>query len=122
MHTDHRIFVYGILMRDAREAAILPGYRLAFDNFATIEPDEDSHVLGGVIEATEFELRRYDQIEGVDHESPERGYYRRIRVQLADGSLAWAYRMNQARDLAPAPGLIARMQHEYERLGHTVTA
>ena len=117
-----RIFVYGILMRDAREAAILPGYRLTFDGFATIEPDEDSEVLGGVIEATEDQLRHYDAIEGYRPWAPQDGYYRRIKVQLADGSLAWAYRMNQPRERAPDPDLIARMQHEYERLGHTVAA
>jgi len=121
MHTDttQRIFVYGILMRDAREAATLPGYRLAFDGFATIVPDEDGEVPGGVIETTDLGLRRYDSIEGVDHESPESGYYQRIRVQLADGSLAWAYRMNQVRErIPPHPDLLRGMQREYERLGH----
>jgi gamma-glutamylcyclotransferase (GGCT)/AIG2-like uncharacterized protein YtfP len=121
MHTDttHRIFVYGILMREAREAATLPGYRLAFDCFATIVPAEGERVQGGIIETDDLGLRRYDSIEGVDHERPEDGYYRRDRVTLADGSEAWAYRMNQVRErIGPDPGLVRDMQRQYERLGH----
>ena len=121
-----RIFVYGMLLVRAPEKATLPGYRLEFDGFADVVPDEDSEVLGGVITCSDERpystLAHYDGIEGVDHRDPtsRSGLYRREWVELADGTFAWVYRMNR-RSHAPYPPssfYLDIVRDGYERHGH----
>ena len=96
-----RIFVYGILLNEDKpgEPASLAGYRLAFDGFATIEPAPGECVAGAALEVTaETILHRYDRIEGVDLENPERGFYRRERVTVETPTgehEAWVYIKNR---------------------------
>ena len=121
-----KVFVYGILMRDATEAAALHGYRLAFSRFATVRRCEGSVVLGGLVDANDAKLRTYDSIEGVRPDGL--GYYRREEVEVddADGNpvVAWVYMQNEHYfDEEPgSPALRAQMNEQYERLGHTVRA
>jgi hypothetical protein len=63
--------------------ARLPGYtRRGRD----IDPDPGGSVAGVVFDVTPAELRRLDLYERVGER------YERIRVRLADGTAAWAYR------------------------------
>lgn len=116
-----RVFVYGILMPDATEAATLPGYRLAFSGHATVRPLEGSAVLGGLVDVDAYGLRRYDSIEGLRPDGT--GYYRRERriVNTANGPVeAWVYMMNERyfEETDASDWLVARFEKQYERLGH----
>jgi gamma-glutamylcyclotransferase (GGCT)/AIG2-like uncharacterized protein YtfP len=115
-----RIFVYGVLLREAHEAAVLLDHRLTFDGFATVEECDGERVLGGIIDTER--LDRYDAIEGVNPDDPgsTRGFYRREWIELADGTFAWVYKMNRL-DRFPEPPsryMLQAMSEQYERLGH----
>lgn len=110
-----RVFVYGILMRDATEAARLPDHRLDFiDGLATVTPHEGEEVHGGVVEVDDWTLRRYDAIEGVRGTD---GLYRRDEVTLADGSPAWVYMKTRGEPHRPYTGMLAGIHADYLRLG-----
>lgn len=119
-----RVFVYGILMGDANEAATLPGYRLAFSGFATVRPETGSFVPGGLVDVDPRKLREFDAIEGVRPGGD--GFYRREKRAVYDSAGqpvdAWVYMMND-RYFNERPGddsLVRRMHHQYQRLGHNL--
>ena len=56
--------------------------------------DADSVIRGEVLTVDDTTLERWDWIEGIDHERPGRGMYRRIRVTTTDGDRCWAYHFN----------------------------
>ncbi|MCA1798286.1 MAG: gamma-glutamylcyclotransferase [Xanthomonadaceae bacterium] len=90
----HAVFVYGTLrfasirwlvIRSTADTtpAVLPGYRR---DGLDIEPQADSEVRGFVVEVDADALRRLDRYERLGIR------YDRVRVTLADGEQAWAYR------------------------------
>lgn len=122
-----RVAVYGILLRDAHETAVLDGYRLAFGAafaggsvFATVVEAPGESVVVGVVETTAEGVHHYDAIEGHRVDDPTRGFYRRTYVVLDDGDAgigAWVYVMNDPVAQAPETFLVQRMILEYVRLG-----
>jgi len=107
------VFVYGMLMPEARRPAQLSDYQLEFAYYATVVPMPGSMVLGGVAEVPNVRLTIMDQQEGVD-----RGYYTRERVTLADGTEAWVYVQDRPAREKPSASYFADMAKQYVRLGH----
>jgi gamma-glutamylcyclotransferase (GGCT)/AIG2-like uncharacterized protein YtfP len=107
------VFVYGMLMPEARRPAQLNDYRLEFAYYATVVPSPGDMVLGGVAEVSDEALTYMDRLEGVDH-----GYYRRERVVLVDETEAWVYVQDRPLRGRPDPGYFADMAKQYVRLGH----
>jgi len=88
---DDKVFVYGILRTgDEDRGAILPGYKKFYRTHATITADEDSFVIGELIDVNDEMLHEFDMIEGVDQ-----GYYHKFRVTVLkpDGTEdeSWVY-------------------------------
>jgi gamma-glutamylcyclotransferase (GGCT)/AIG2-like uncharacterized protein YtfP len=108
-----RVFVYGMLLPEARWPAQLNDYRLEFAYYATVAPMPGCMVLGGVVEASTERLTRMDRQEGVDA-----GLYRRERVALADGTEAWVYVQARPRAARPDEDYVRQMRRDYARLGH----
>ncbi|WP_372957723.1 gamma-glutamylcyclotransferase family protein [Marinobacter sp.] len=98
---DHKVFVFGTLQQPwiryivmgragESEPATLRGYRKeALD----IRPEPGATVQGQLIRVSPDELARLDRYERLGIR------YERVRMVLADGTLAWVYRL-----LPPEPG------------------
>lgn len=94
----HKVFVYGILKTDRFHEdppAAVPGTLfvrgIALGKFIA---DADSVIRGEVRSVDDSTLADWDRIEGVNHERPARGMYRRIQVMTTDGERCWAYHFN----------------------------
>lgn len=94
----HKVFVYGILKTPEHHAeppTAVPGTMfvrgIALGKFVR---GADSLIRGEVRSVDDSTLAAWDQIEGVDHERPARGMYRRIKVTTIDGERCWAYHYN----------------------------
>lgn len=126
-----RVFGYGLLM-DHRtfgegRPAVLRGYRLAFNGFATVEPDEDGSVYGVVLDVPH--LGRFDRMEGYDGLAPEIGFYDRVEVEVGllwrrRGLLrvtgferAWVYVMNPRARRAAYPDVVREIEACYRHYG-----
>jgi gamma-glutamylcyclotransferase (GGCT)/AIG2-like uncharacterized protein YtfP len=107
------VFVYGMLMPEARRPAQLNDYRLEFAYYATVMPSPGSMVLGGVAEVPNVRLASMDRQEGVAD-----GYYRRERVTLVDETEAWVYVQDRPALERPSASYFADMARQYVRLGH----
>ena len=118
------VFVYGILMRHASEGALLPGHRLRFAGFATVEATGSDHdlVRGGLVEVDDRLLAEFDRIEGYPR------YYgrKKVYVRTLDGRTvrAWVYQMNAEHVAARRvsewfpDSMWLDMTEQYDRLGH----
>lgn len=91
---EHRVFVYGTLRHalvrwivigrsPQTRSATLPGYR---KEGLDLEVDTSSRVSGNLFQVSADELKRLDRYERLGIR------YRRVEIELADGSKAWVYR------------------------------
>jgi gamma-glutamylcyclotransferase (GGCT)/AIG2-like uncharacterized protein YtfP len=96
----------------------LPGYRLVFgttgtifrDSVATIYPDQNSEVWGGIAEVSEHDLNRMDFYEGV-----QQGEYARIKVNVESASSGMLEQLptycsqRRVREGRPSPEYLGRL-------------
>lgn len=94
----HAVFVYGILKTPENAvsppdavAGTLHVNGIALGKFNARSPN----VIRGEVRYIDSEtLHQWDGIEGVNHDDPARGMYRRIVVVTKDGIEAFAYHYN----------------------------
>jgi len=103
-----KVFVYGTLLSGygnwawalkdqtlVGEAETLPTYTmLHLGGFPGIIPEGETAIQGEVYEVDEKCLKDLDSLEGVDDNCPERGLYRREKIELADGRKVLTYIYN----------------------------
>jgi len=118
-----RVFVYGILMREGGEPAVLADHRLRFYGFASAEEKPGGELYGMLLTVSDETFRDFDRVEGYRADDPAEGLYRRERVTVrlldtGERQEAWVYKMNHGRwytgPEAPLPGMVARMREVYE--------
>jgi len=92
--------------------AILPGWRLVVNHYASIAPDAAGVVPVGLWRITPGHLKALDRAEGT-----ALGIYRRLRVRLpqpADGvEEAWTYVEQRIRPGPPAAWYVAHLRQGY---------
>lgn len=80
------LFVYGSLMRDGADRAVLRGFRRRRDAaFPTIEPSPGDEVRGQVVAVSNWAEK--DRYEGRDPTSPADSLYWRLR--MSDGTYVY---------------------------------
>lgn len=96
--TTHKLFVYGTLKQGYYNhrciqgatfvgPAIAHGYSIFnLGGYPGIIEDDPGKVIGELYEITDEQLARCDRLEGVDHENPSRGLYRRERAEIVQGT------------------------------------
>ena len=102
--TQHRLFVYGTLMKGEHHHDVLkearfvglsetrPEYELVqIDYYPALIPGGSLRIIGELYEVDDALLARLDELEEVPH------YYVRERISLADGSEAQVYVMPRDR-------------------------
>ncbi len=116
----HYLFAYGILKNDGKLIAKdveIQGRMYDLGSFPAITTIEDplSRAIGNVIEIDESMLKTFDCIEGVDHENPKNGMYRREFIFIPELDKAvWIYIYN---NMKPIGKLVREWNRraEYER-------
>jgi hypothetical protein len=92
--------------------ALLPGWRLVVNRFASIVPDAASVVPLGLWHVTPGHIAALDVVEGVAV-----GAYRRIRIRLpepiGDAAEAWTYVEQNSRAGPPAGWYVAHLRQGY---------
>lgn len=105
----HKVFVYGTLLsgygnwewalKDETclgEAETLPEYTLLhLGGFPGLIEGGETAIKGEVYEVGDETLEDLDGLEGVCHEAPETGLYRRVTITLANGQEVHTYIYNQ---------------------------
>ncbi|PWS37519.1 gamma-glutamylcyclotransferase [Falsiroseomonas bella] len=97
-------------------AALLPGWRLVVNRYASILRDEDAFVPLGLWRVTPRHLRALDVAEGT-----ALGIYRRIRIRLPQpvggAAEAWTYVEQVHRAGPPAAWYVAHLRQGYRDFG-----
>lgn len=114
MNTNPEEMAYRCPTAVALGRAILPGYRFAFNSFATIIPDPNGQVEGVLWTITDHDEASLDILEGYPT------FYRKKNVKVEQGvdHIAMTYIMNGDRETrGPSKGYYSMVSEGYEHFG-----